>query len=79
MGFGFYYSTVSNAYVKVCSGQVQKGKGTCEECDAWLTFWVGAGSKYTQEQYNNIVLAHLRFRQQEKKRKNKKGRKLNSE
>lgn len=41
VGYGFYYSTVINAYVKVCNSVVQPG------------------SAYTQDQYNQIVIAHL--------------------
>lgn len=41
VGYGFYYSTVNNAYVKVCNNVVQ------------------SGSRYTQEEYNSIVLEHL--------------------
>lgn len=46
MGYGFYYSVVSNAYANVNSGQVQPG--------------AGAGQiVLTQQQYEEIVIAHL--------------------
>lgn len=46
LGYGFYYSVVSNAYANVNNGQVQPG--------------AGAGQLVlTQQQYEEIVLAHL--------------------
>jgi len=46
LGYGFYYSVVSNAYANVNNGQVQPG--------------AGAGQiVLTQHQYEEIVIAHL--------------------
>jgi hypothetical protein len=47
VGFGFYYSVVSNLFLNVCGGVVQPG--------------AGAGQRVvTQAQYDAIVLGHLR-------------------
>ena len=46
VGYGFYYSVVSNLYLNVCNGAVQPG--------------AGAGQRVvTQQQYDGIVLGHL--------------------
>ena len=46
IGYGFYYSVVSNAYANVNNGQVQPGAGPGQLA-------------LTQQQYEEIIIAHL--------------------
>jgi hypothetical protein len=46
IGYGFYYSVVSNAYANVNNGQVQPGAGPGQLA-------------LTQQQYEEVIIAHL--------------------